>query len=223
MVKSGLDQQLMQDPNAVPRVSPVRLASHLGSAFILYVGFMKLGWDVLKPKSLLPTPSNLVKFAKASHGVTGLIFLTAMSGALVAGLDAGMIYNEFPYMGETIVPALHERWNTLFAKDPKTGEGMWHNFINNPTLVQFNHRVLAVTTFCSVMGLYAYSRNLALNRSIRVAVRLMAGIAIIQVSLGIGTLIYSVPINLAAAHQSGSLALLTSGVWLMHTLKRIPK
>jgi len=54
---------------------------------------------------------------------------------LVAGLDAGLIYNEFPYMGKNIVPPKSE----LFSK---TYSSFWRNFFDNPTTVQFDHRVL---------------------------------------------------------------------------------
>ena len=61
-------------------------------------------------------------------------------GAFVAGLDAGLVYNEFPYMGENIVPPKDE----LFSRDyaAKDGTQWWRNLFENPTTVQFNHRVL---------------------------------------------------------------------------------
>ena len=51
----------------------------------------------------------------------------------------------------------------------------------------------------------------------------MMGVATIQVSLGIATLLYLVPVPLAAAHQGGSLTLLTLAIWLIHTLRILPK
>lgn len=61
-------------------------------------------------------------------------------GALVAGLDAGLIYNEFPYMGQGIVPPKSELFSKTYAK---AGDiSLWRNFFDNPTTVQFDHRVL---------------------------------------------------------------------------------
>jgi cytochrome c oxidase assembly protein subunit 15 len=54
-------------------------------------------------------------------------------GAFVAGLDAGLIYNEFPYMGEGVVPRSKELWQKIPS---------WKNFFENPVLVQFDHRIL---------------------------------------------------------------------------------
>lgn len=69
------------------------------------------------------------------------MFITALSGALVAGLDAGLIYSEFPYMGGHIIPK--DMWG--LTTDPPVGkkpETWWVNLYKNPTTVQFNHRLL---------------------------------------------------------------------------------
>jgi cytochrome c oxidase assembly protein subunit 15 len=55
----------------------------------------------------------------------------------------------------------------------------------------------------------------------RLATNTMMGVALVQVSLGIATLVYFVPVPIAAAHQSGSLTLLTVAIWLLHTLRHI--
>ena len=65
-----------------------------------------------------------------------LYYFFFILGALVAGLDAGLIYNEFPYMGQRIIPPKSE----LFSS---TNGSLWRNFFDNPTTVQFDHRVLA--------------------------------------------------------------------------------
>lgn len=135
-----------------------------------------------------------------------------MSGSLVAGLDAGLIYNEFPLMGGRIVP------NDLLRLEPA-----WKNFFDNPSAVQFDHRILAESTAAAVLGLYVYSRRLPLPKHVVTAVSLLGGMAIVQVSLGITTLIYFVPIPLASSHQAGSVALLTFSMYLLHTLKVLPK
>jgi heme a synthase len=58
----------------------------------------------------------------------------------VAGLDAGLVYNEFPYMGETIIPPKGELFNPDYAKSDS--DLWWRNILENPTTVQFDHRVL---------------------------------------------------------------------------------
>jgi heme a synthase len=98
MVKSGLDESLMETPDAVPRVSPYRLAAHLGAAFLLYAGMFGTGlaalqdwrfahgglWSGVRGLSWQETLSNpLVKsFSRRTRILTGLVFLTALSGII---------------------------------------------------------------------------------------------------------------------------------------------
>ncbi|RIB27909.1 cytochrome oxidase assembly protein [Gigaspora rosea] len=231
MVKSGLSEELMSTPGAVPRVSHYWLVAHLGSAFLLYSGMFLTGLQILRdskiaydsfPKGvarILANPS-LNKFRRLAICVAMLIFLTSMSGALVAGLDAGLIYNEFPYMGKNIIPPKSELFSKAYAR---LGEAnLWRNFIDNPTTVQFDHRVLAISTLCAITTLWLYSRRLMLPPKARLAINSVLGVSCLQVTLGISTLIYMVPLPLASAHQAGSLTLLTTALYLVHTMKRIP-
>jgi heme A synthase len=63
-------------------------------------------------------------------------------GAFVAGLDAGLLYNEFPLMGSHIVPPVEELFSNDYAKLPDKSDKWWRNIFENPTTVQFDHRVL---------------------------------------------------------------------------------
>jgi cytochrome c oxidase assembly protein subunit 15 len=151
MVQSGLDPKLV-DEGRHPRVSQYRLAAHLGSAFVIFLLMLKQGFNLLpataairalvspaaagsKVSSAGPAPAlllrNLRTFGHMTHGAAGLTFLTAMSGAIVAGLDAGMIYNTFPKMGLHWIP------DDAWALAP------WYvNFFENPTTAQLSHRFL---------------------------------------------------------------------------------
>ncbi|KAJ3041143.1 Cytochrome c oxidase assembly protein cox15 [Rhizophlyctis rosea] len=233
MVKSGLSEELMEKPHAVPRVSQYWLSAHLGSAFIIYATMLMTGLEILRENkaklsqsfenfnTLLKKPS-VQTFSRMSRGLAALVFLTAMSGALVAGLDAGLIYNEFPKMGEGFVPSDMWAYSTPSERNPNPIP--WYlNLLENPSAVQFNHRVLGMTTATAVTGLWAFSRRVPLPRMARIATNALLGVAALQVTLGITTLLYLVPIPLAAAHQSGSLTLLSVALWLVHTLRRIPK
>ena len=113
-----------------------------------------------------------------------------------------------------------DRWipTDLFAVDPK-----WRNFFENPTMVQFQHRLLGLTTL-SAICLHALSlRGVPLPPRARLALRSLVAMSFVQVGLGITTLLMYVPVNLAALHQSGSLVLLSFAIWLATELKRIPK
>jgi len=213
MVKSGLNEPVKE--HDIPRVSQYRLAAHLGSAFLLFSGFL---WTSLthlfedQKNATKMDPKLLKKINLRSHGLMGLIFTTALAGAFVAGLDAGLVYNSFPKMADRWIPT------DLFAHEPK-----WRNFFENPTMVQFQHRILGMSTLTAIV-LYAFAmRRLPLPSRARLAVDSLVAMSCVQVSLGIATLLLYVPTSLAAVHQSGSLALLSFAIWLSTEIKRIPR
>lgn len=243
MVKSGLkDDFLTPGQKAgrdVPRVSQYRLAAHLGTAFVAYLSMLWCGLDILRTNKLVKQGVDkasselyvlrnprLKTFKLAVAALLGLTFTTAMSGALVAGLDAGLIYNEFPYMGLGITPPFSELFDKFYLRGRDTEKDLWwRNMLENPSLVQLDHRILATSTFCAVHALYFWTKfsptlQAMLPRAAVRGVHGVLGFVWLQVILGISTLIYMVPVPLASAHQAGALALLSwttllgSRVWL---------
>lgn len=238
MVKSGLKDDLFQQGKQ-PRVSQYRLAAHLGTAFIAYLCMLWNGLHILKERSLLKDPvegaklletlqrPELRRFKKLVASLAVLTFITAMSGALVAGLDAGLIYNDFPWMGQGLLPPKREIFDPFFSHSPDQKDLYWRNALENPVLVQLDHRILATTTFTAIMALWAYSRfspavRATLPRKGKVGMLGVVHLVSLQVTLGITTLWYLVPTPLAAAHQAGALALL-SGVFLLGSRLYVPK
>ncbi|KZF21167.1 COX15-CtaA-domain-containing protein [Xylona heveae TC161] len=230
MVKSGLKDDLFA-PGSHPRVSQYRLTAHLGAAFLCYVAMLWNGLSILRENKLVADPVNgekalntlrlpQLKFFRRSVGALAcLVFITAMSGALVAGLDAGLIYNEFPYMGLGLTPPKSELFSDFYSRKPDGSDIWWRNALENPSLVQLDHRVLATTAFTAIVSLWAYSRfspavRAALPRNARKGMLGVVHLASLQVVLGICTLLYLVPTHLAATHQAGALALLTGTVVL---------
>ncbi|KAI8070999.1 cytochrome oxidase assembly protein-domain-containing protein [Gongronella butleri] len=231
MVKSGLSEALMKEVGAVPRVSQYRLTAHFATALLIYGSTIFVAADILRqhklatgtyPKEVASMLNNpmLKRFRLLTHSLALLLTVTALSGGLVAGLDAGMIYNEWPKMGEGFIPPTQELWSDHYVKP--NDKGKWRNLLENPTTVQFDHRTLAETSAVAVTALWLYSRRLPLPQNARNAVNALMAAASLQVALGISTLIYMVPIELAAAHQGGALCLLTSSYWLIHALRRVP-
>ena len=225
MVKSGLKDDLFA-PGSHPRVSQYRLTAHLGAAFVCYTAMLWNGLSILRAHKLLADPVKALldlkslgqpdlKFFRRSVGALAvLVFCTAMSGGLVAGLDAGLIYNEFPYMGSALTPPKSELFSEFYSHTADKSDVWWRNLLENPSLVQLDHRILATTTFMSVMGLWAYTKlSPTVKKILPVASRKgmhgVVGFVFLQVILGISTLIYLVPLPLASAHQAGSLALLS--------------
>ena len=240
MVKSGLKDDLFQ-PGSHPRVSQYRLVSHLGTAFVLYTSMLWMGLSILRTRRLTTaanpqaawealqqlTSPRLRPLRISVAFVAGLIFTTSMAGGLVAGLDAGMIYNEFPYMGEGLAPPTSELFSSFYSRRADGSDLWWRNMLENPSTVQLDHRILASTTFTAVMALWAWTRfgrrfGQSTPRNITTAVRGLVQLVWLQVALGISTLIYLVPVPLAAAHQAGSLALLT-GIVVLGSRVWVPK
>ncbi|MCJ1309708.1 Cytochrome c oxidase assembly protein cox15 [Agyrium rufum] len=236
MVKSGLKDDLFA-PGSHPRVSQYRLTAHLGTAFICYTAMVWNGLQIFRDHKILINPvqaetllaklrlPELKVFRRSVAALAVLVFCTALSGGLVAGLDAGLIYNQFPYMGEGLTPPKSELFSDFYSHREDKSDLWWRNMLENPSLVQLDHRILATTTFTSIMALWAYSRFSTNVRTLlpRVAhrgVHGVVGFAFLQVTLGITTLLYLVPLPLASMHQAGALALLTttmilgSRVWL---------
>jgi cytochrome c oxidase assembly protein subunit 15 len=225
MVKSGLKDDLFA-PGSHPRVSQYRLAAHLGAAFVCYSAMLWNGLAILRTHALLADPAaaartlaalrnpRLRPFQRGVAALAGLVLATALSGALVAGLDAGLIYNEFPHMGAGWLPPRSELLADFYARRADGADRWWRNALENPVLVQLDHRALATTTLAAVLGLFAYARwHPAMRRALpRACLRGMHGVlgfACLQVGLGIATLLYLVPVPVASAHQAGSLALLS--------------
>ncbi|KAJ5221240.1 Cytochrome c oxidase assembly protein COX15 [Penicillium citrinum] len=234
MVKSGLKDDLFA-PGSHPRVSQYRLTAHLGAAFTCYVAMLWNGLAILRSHRLMADAASGLKqlealrdprlaiFRRSVAGLALLVFTTVMSGGLVAGLDAGLIYNEFPYMGNGLAPPSSELWDAHYSRHEDRSDLWWRNMLENPSLVQLDHRILAMTTFTSIMALWAYSRRSPtvkrlLPPAARKGMHGVVGFACMQVGLGISTLLYLVPTPLASAHQAGSLFLLT---WVLVLGSRI--
>ncbi|PTB56139.1 hypothetical protein M431DRAFT_84163 [Trichoderma harzianum CBS 226.95] len=237
MVKSGLKDDLFA-PGSHPRVSQYRLTTHLATAFVCYSWMLMSGLTILRTRRLLADPAaasaviNAIKnpalktFRRSVLGVTGLVFLTAMSGGLVAGLDAGLIYNEFPKMGLGFTPPKSELWDKFYSRKEDGSDLWWRNMLENPSTVQLDHRIMAITTFCTILALFAYARTgkvaAVLPKNAKKGTTGLVHLVTLQAALGISTLIYMVPTHLAATHQAGSLAVLTGALVLAHRL-HIPK
>ena len=85
--------------------------------------------------------------------------------------------------------------------------------------MQFDHRILAITTFAAVMVFWWRTRRAGLATGQRLALNVLAAVAPVQVALGISTLLLVVPVPLAALHQAGAVAMFLSAVWLAHELR----
>jgi cytochrome c oxidase assembly protein subunit 15 len=135
------------------------------------------------------------------------VSLTIVAGGFVAGLNAGLTYNTFPLMDGSFVPAGYAQLDPFVR-----------NWFENVAAVQFDHRILAMTTVASIVVLWLAGRRSALSSPANGALHALLAIALLQLVLGISTLLLVVPIPLAAAHQTGAVLLLTAAIVLRHRL-----
>lgn len=213
MVKSGLDQKKVEEiEGGIPRVSPYRLATHLTCAFAIFTILLHTGLGVLQPRA----ESTRLAWSGAStlYGrvalLSALVGVTAISGAFVAGMQAGLAFNTFPLMEGRVVP------EGYFSLQPA-----YRNFFESIPSVQFHHRVLALSTLASVATLWASVQRMPLPPQVRLATDLLLLAVSAQVSLGVLTLVNAVPVELGSAHQAGALTLFSVVIFLLHSC-RVP-
>lgn len=229
MVKSGLGDDRYGDSHEI-RVRPIRLATHLTMAVVTYGALLWTGLDILglpHQKTMAEEASKIfnkdalrkaVRLRSGGICLTALTLTTIVSGALVAGNDAGRAYNTFPKMNDEWIPS------EIADLTP------WYKNLNeNTATVQFNHRVLGMSTAVGALGLAGIgllspatkvkSATALFTPQVRIGLYAVGTSALGQMLLGITTLLQYCPLPLAAAHQVGSIVVLTSGIYLTHSLR----
>jgi cytochrome c oxidase assembly protein subunit 15 len=201
MVKSGLVD--------LPRVSHVRLAIHLGMAFFIFAVLLWTALGLLARERQPLLSDERQRLARYATALAVLVFVMVLSGALVAGTRAGYAYNTFPLMDGRFVPA------GLGELEP-----WWDNLFHNLTTVQFNHRMIAWALAFIVPAFWWACRRADLPVMPRRAVNLLLAMLVVQITLGITTLLFHVPVALGAAHQGGALVLFGLTLWTAHALRR---
>jgi len=199
MVKSGLVD--------VPHVSQYRLTAHLAAAFMIYAYMFWVAMSLLFPRA--ESAQRHAWYGKML-ALFIVITITVISGGFVAGLKAGKIYNTFPMMGDYWFPP------GLLALEP-----LWRNVFDNMITVQFDHRWLAITTLILIVVFWFRARKASLPARAKPAVNALLHTAILQVALGITTLLMAVPVILGATHQGVAMLLFTIALYLVHVLRRV--
>jgi len=202
MVASGLSVRT--------EVSQYRLAAHFAAALLIYGATVWTAAEFLRGRPPEHTP-DLHRVRLRATAITALAVVTAIAGAFVAGLRAGHMFNTFPLMAGQVVPPGYS------AMSP-----WWRNLFENPAAVQFNHRVLALLTFLAILLFWGSARGRRLPKPTQTAIGLLMGAAILQVGLGITTLLLAVPVGLGVAHQGGAVLLITCALLAVHASTALP-
>jgi cytochrome c oxidase assembly protein subunit 15 len=137
-----------------------------------------------------------------------MIFLMILSGGLVAGTRAGIPYPTWPLMGDSFIPS------GLYSLEP-----FWLSAFEDMLTIQFNHRIFAYIISISVVIFAFIALRANVAPPFRIAIFGFLGILGLQVTLGISTLIFYIPIPVAAAHQVCAVMLLSASLFVSHCFK----
>ena len=249
MVRSGLEKQRIDEiAGGIPRVSPYRLATHLSCAFAIFSLLLYTGLGVLQPRAehamaALQTLQTRVRLLALLVGVT------AVSGAFVAGMQAGHTFNTFPLMEGRLVPDGYMELTPLYrnffesvpsvqlvcpapparstcslhllAPPARAACSLTDATDATSTPYSQHHRILALTTLSSVTALWLSVQRMPLPMQLRIGTDVLLLAAWGQVSLGIATLVNCVPVHLGSAHQAGALTLFSVLLFTLHSC-RVP-
>jgi cytochrome c oxidase assembly protein subunit 15 len=192
MVASGLVDR--------PEVSHIRLAIHLLTALLIFAYAI---WVALDLRRLAMTGAAPARIPTIAIWTLCVLALQLMFGAYVAGLDAGYAFNSWPRMGD--------EW---FPSDTQMLTPFTANFVDNPIVVQFVHRWLAFVVAGLVLAL-AWKASM---RGFNGAAAAVAIAVVLQIWLGIGTLVSGVELPIAVSHQAMAALLLGAVVVTAHRL-----
>jgi cytochrome c oxidase assembly protein subunit 15 len=200
MVSSGLAGRVS--------VSQYRLAFHLTLACAIYAGIV---WTA-RGIGLGTAQAGPMRLRVTAVALLVLVLLQIYLGALVAGLDAGLIYNTWPKIDGALVPSAERLW---FERP------LWRNLFDNALMVQFNHRMAAyalwlVAVWHAADAFRVRRAGATLNGALALAVAIT-----VQAALGVLTLLYQVPVALALLHQATAIVVLTIAV--IHAERQFPR
>ena len=199
MVASGLSDRVS--------VAPERLMVHLGLAFALLGALLWTGLDCWAgaARQTLPSP-----WGRRAATLLGLIYLQILLGALVAGNDAGLVYNDWPLMNGRLLP------------DDYVHDTLWQTLAHSQGAVQFHHRMVAylLTVVALGLGWAAWRSNYLARQSKLLGVAVAVGV-LVQAGLGIATLMARAPVGLSIVHQVVAAFVLALGVAFAWRVRRI--
>lgn len=179
MVASGLSERVS--------VAPERLMIHLGLAFALLAALIWTAMDAWAggARQTLPSP-----WGRRAAWLMALIYFQILLGALVAGNDAGLVYNDFPLMGGRLAP------------EDYAATTLWGTLAHSQGAVQLHHRLVAylLTGVAVAVGWAAWRSNY-LHHESKLLGASVAGAVVLQAVLGVATLMTQAPLGLSIAHQ----------------------
>jgi cytochrome c oxidase assembly protein subunit 15 len=199
MVRSGLIDN--------PDVSHFRLSLHLTFAFITFAYTLWVALDLMYPNQTMV----IIPLRRLARIALVFLLLQIIYGGFVAGLNAGLIHNHWPLMsdGQFIHDSVFIEQKTLFL-----------NLVEGKSGVQFVHRIMAYVVVGLILGLYFKSKKYNLTTTQKKGINTLVIIVFLQFTLGVFTLLYSVPLWLGLTHQVTAFFLLTAITFTLHRLSK---
>jgi len=199
MVKSGLVDN--------PDVSHFRLSLHLTFAFITFAYTLWVALDLMYPEK----NQVIVPLKKLARITLVFLLIQIIYGGFVAGLNAGMIHNHWPLMsyGQFFPDSITLEKDTWLAR-----------FTEGKSGVQFVHRTMAYVVVSLIVFLYFKSKKYTLSKPQQNGLNALIFLVFLQFTLGVFTLLYSVPLWLGLTHQVMAFFLLTAMTYTLHRLSK---
>ncbi|MFN6006873.1 MAG: heme A synthase, partial [Paracoccaceae bacterium] len=197
MVSSGLSGDRLD-------VASYRLATHLGLAFVI-LGF--IAWYVFllgrtEAELMTARRGREAKLFGLSTGLMHFAFLQILLGALVAGIDAGRAFPTWPLMNGQFFPA-----DAFYVPDGQGGSlPAWHAFFENPGLVQFIHRMSGYLLLAFGVVVWLRGRKSSYQAT-QAAFHQVMAMLVVQMALGIATVLTVAHVHVAITHQIGAVIL----------------
>ncbi len=199
MVKSGLIDN--------PDVSHFRLSLHLTFAFITFAYTLWVALDLIYPDKR----EVIIPLKKLARVTLVFLLIQIIYGGFVAGLNAGLVHNHWPLMSD----------GQLFHDSIILEKDTWlTRFTEGKSGVQFVHRTFAYIVVGFILFLYFKSKKYTLTTAQKNGLNALVFIVFLQFSLGIFTLLYSVPLWLGLTHQIMAFILLATMTYTLHRLSK---
>ena len=190
------------------------VAVHLGIAFVL-LGMLL--WTAMQlsrgPNDFNLPPSKQCTLLNLAWLSMAAVYIQIIGGGMVAAMHAGRFYNTWPKMGENFLPPAVALWSDQYVPAIL-------NVVQNPVFIQFFHRWWAMVAALMVFIMIGASFRTKLNHSSRLAMRFLASTVVLQILLGITTLVAKVPFAIALIHQMVGVLLFCCLIFLTYGLRR---
>ena len=200
MVKSGLADRV--DVKSIPACGSSRACRRHCGLCLLARSLCRGAGEGTEKKLCREFPSA----GQTRAGIlAGFVYLQIIAGAFVAGLKAGHASNTWPLMNGEIVPPGLDALSPLYL-----------NLFENPLTAQFVHRALAyaIAIFAAAFAVFIW--NAQRPRALRHPMLAITAAVLIQIALGVATIVYGVPLAIALAHQANAILVFALSLWALH-------